>query len=205
MAELDKTATDLIPAWLLSFESKSQNTSRLTLPDLKIILSIPEDWPKQPEVLPSPIQSEAIFRGNNMAEFLVIAFMPNAIPGHDMRQWLDLSLAMTGFPDIHIAQAMENPPRLLWWPEIVSSPELANKMKADEAHRNSGQALLNGEAVRLFVLMIRKGELAWKIFLSIPSEWEKHEDALKTIFDDYTNAARIYSSIKVGDVIEEAH
>ena len=116
-----------------------------------------------------------------------------------MRQGLGFSLQMTGFPEMRIVEAFENPPRLIWWPEIASSLELAKMMEVDEAHRNTGQALINGEAVRLFVLLLRKDRLAWKIFLSIPSGWDKHEDVLNILFDDYSFAGKIFSSIKIGN------
>lgn len=199
MIETNENIPDLVPAWLLPLHDDGQSTSITHIPDLKIGLSIPEDWPRQPKLLPSRMQSDAIFRGNKDTEFLVISFMPNAVPGHDMRQWLGFSLQMTGFPEMRIVEAFENLPRLIWWPEIVSSLELAKRMEVDEAHRNTGQALINGEAVRLFVLLLRKDRLAWKIFLSIPSGWDKHEDVLNILFDDYSFAGKIFSSIKTGN------
>lgn len=61
----------------------------------------------------------------------------------------------------------------------------------------AGSAVVEKEHVRLFVLLLRKSNLAWKFFLSIKSNWGLETNEVETLYNDHLNASQIFGSIVI--------
>lgn len=103
------------PLWLYTPEQSPGPATVVTKKELRYKLNLFADWAAAPEVLPSPMQVEHVYRGPASSDWLVVSFMSKAVPGHNMLTWLEKPIRMTGFPSIQIGAKADPVPDLVAW------------------------------------------------------------------------------------------
>jgi len=84
----DTDGTLMSPLWLQASGPSLSAFTIVTRPDLRYTINLFDDWATEPTVVQSPMQTEHVFRGPGAGDWLVVSFMPKAVPGHNMLSWL---------------------------------------------------------------------------------------------------------------------
>lgn len=159
------------PVWLEPVNLDDWPTQRVESSLLHYIVPIRVGWSTTPQVNETPMGVEYIFQGVYPSEWLVVSFMPKADPAANLRNWVDAVTNITGFPIGPMSQASPAPKLLEWQYEGTCAP-LADRLAVDETHLYRGLGMLPGrppELARFYILLARRGALAWKISLSFMS------------------------------------
>jgi hypothetical protein len=154
-----------LQVWLKDHTLQSWPTKAIRGDALRYSLRIPEWWEKKQDRGTSS-QMEHLYHGDRDPEWLIISFQGNVDEYADITRWVEMMMAITNFPVIcHLRPQ----PTLLSWQFMGQIPNLAVKLNVDEAHGYMGVARYEGSPARLgrvYVLLVRKGKLAWNIALS---------------------------------------
>ncbi|HVO83103.1 MAG TPA: hypothetical protein VMU60_01640 [Syntrophobacteria bacterium] len=182
---------ELVPLWLQSDTDGSISRQSFASPELGCAFALPADW--KATASPSRAGPEAIgvFRGENAEDWFVASFMASAVPGHDMTNWVRPVLAITGFPEA----AVQPLPTLLEWGERDVGTAYASRLGLDEIHAFVGLARFASSLGRLYMLLARKGHLAWKLFFSVRSSAGAGRE-LACMRDDDRRAAIVFGSLE---------
>jgi len=180
----------LVPLWLESDAPGVSSGQSFASPELGCAFVLPAYW----NVSASPSRAGpvmiGVFRGENAEDWFVASFMTSAVPGHDMTNWVRPVLALTGFPEL----ALQPLPTLLGWEACEVGAAYASRLGLDEVHTFVGLAKFPSSLSRLYLLLARKGHLAWKLFLSVrTSAGAGHE--LVCMRDDDRRAAIVFGSL----------
>lgn len=162
--------TPLTPLWLHASEPASFPSTIVRRKELRYELPLFADWTATPEVLRSPMQIDDVYRGPVSTDWLVVSFMPKAVPGHDMRRWIELPMAISGFPSMPIAMKAGPGTTLAAWNYEGNSAAYIAKLGVDEMHGFTGLARFGQAVARVHLLMLRKTNLAWMFCLSLHSK-----------------------------------
>jgi hypothetical protein len=162
-----------VPIWLEPIESLGTTledwpTRVIESAALRYRLRVREGWDDTPQVNETPMEMEHIFRGVYPSECLSVSFMDKADPAANLRNWVEAIVSITGFPILPMLQA-SGAPKLLEWQYAGSCAPLAERLGVDETHVYQGVGLLPGrppELARVYILLARRGTLAWKVALS---------------------------------------
>ncbi|MBP0019738.1 MAG: hypothetical protein J7647_19565 [Cyanobacteria bacterium SBLK] len=139
---------------------------------LRYSIPIRQGWNIHPLVNQTPMEIEHIFRGIYDCECLTVAFMSGANPEHELRNWVEAILGMMGFPLLALQQNRTILPQLLEWQYQGNCPIYAERLAVDEVHLYEGLAQfpdIPSELARLYILLARRENLAWKVGLSFLS------------------------------------
>ena len=179
-----------MPLWLESDAAGVSSGQNFASPDLGCAFVLPADW----KVSASPSRAGpvmiGVFRGENAEDWFVASFMTSAVPGHDMTNWVRPVLALTGFPE----PALQPLPTLLGWEACEVGAAYAARRGLDEVHTFIGQAKFPSGLSRLYLLLARKGQLAWKLFLSVRSSAGTGRE-LVCMLDDDRRASIVFGSL----------
>lgn len=171
LGEQIMNAADL-PLWVQPSDLEGWPVENCTSPALHYSIPIRQGWQTRPTVNQTPMEIEHIFRGSNALEQLTVSFMSQANPEHPLRNWLEGMLLLTGFPLLSMQPDGQPPPQLLDWQYQGNCPPYAERLAVDEVHLYQGLAQLpdsSSELARLYILLARRGNFAWKIGLSLLS------------------------------------
>ena len=163
-------------------------------------LPVCEDWSTNPQVTINDSEIEHCFYGKSLAECLMIKFMEQANPNNNICNWVDYSIAITGFPILSIQQRLERPPSLLEWNYEGSYPYLTQKLAVDEVHLYQGLAKIfnpSTSMIRLYVLLARRDTFAWQIALSIYSACFPNTPKELVDSNDHFRAGSIFGNLKL--------
>jgi hypothetical protein len=86
-----------------------------------------------------------------------------------MKRWVDYHMMIGGFPVTHIHGDEARWPKIQTWNYLGEEPVFKSRMQADETHCFMGTATYQRSFVmmgRMYVLLVRRGKIAWKIVLS---------------------------------------
>jgi hypothetical protein len=120
----------------------------------------------------------------------------------DIRRWVTMMMALTGFP---VICDLETRPQLLpgSWQYMGQIPNLAVRLKVDETHGYMGVARFETAPAmlgRVYVPLVRKGKFAWNIALSfrtacLPGTSEEMLDS-----NDHNRAGATLGTLQLGDI-----
>jgi len=184
------------PLWLYTPEQSPGPATVVTKKELRYELNLFADWAAAPEVLPSPMQIEHVYRGPASSDWLVVSFMPKAVPGHNMLNWLETPIRMAGFPSIQIAAKADPVPDLVAWNYEGQSTAYMAKLGVEEMHGFTGLARFDQAVARLYVVMLRKTNLAWMFFFSLHS-LAGNGNELATLREDHRRAGSLFGGLRL--------
>jgi hypothetical protein len=140
-----------------------------------------------------------LFRGSSIADWLVIDFASTAAADQDMHHW-DVIFPMSpcGFPSAQVASALIPRPALVVSGSDPISEEYRLRLRADEVRGFVGFADYGSAGGRIYLLLARRQNLAWKVFLSIARESDLDKE-LAALRDDHRRAALIFGSLTLLD------
>ncbi len=187
-----------LPSWLSPPEKPGFPTSSIGEKTLSCEFNLFEDWQPQPSLQPdSPQLAERTWRGNETTDWLVLSHMTTAVAGHNMANWVEAELAFVGFPSVRISSSFKTPPGLVTWDNEGTSNPLLTRLGADENLLYTGTAVIGQLRARLYVVMVRKANLAWKFFMTFGSGWGLGNDEITLMINDHHKAAHVMSSLQL--------
>lgn len=164
--------TDNVPVWVEPITLEEWPTYVVDSAELRYALPMRQGWNPVPEVDKTPLQVEHVYRGVYATEWLTVAFMEQADPAGNIRNWIDATVSIAGFPIPAMQRASDPPPELLNWQYVGDYPAMSKRLGVDETHLYHGVAKLPGRPpalARIYTLLARRGTLAWKVSLSFES------------------------------------
>lgn len=182
------------PVWLEPIDLEEWPTQTVESATLHYTLPIRVGWSTVPQVNESPVQVEHVFQGVYPSEWLVVSFMDKADPAANLRNWAEAVVNLTGFPITSMSQAAQ-PPKLLEWQYEGACAPLAERLGVDEVHLYRGLGMLPGrppELARFYILLARRGTLAWKIGLSFMSACLPGTDEAVVAENDHVRAGATF-------------
>jgi hypothetical protein len=153
-----------------------------------------------PEVDEMPMQVEHVYRGVYASEWLTVAFMEQADPAGNLRNWIEAVVSMTGFPILAMQQAIDPPPELLEWQYTGAYPTLSERLGVDETFLYHGAAKLPGkppELARIYALLARRGTLAWKVCLAFNSACPPGMPEEMIVSNDHVRAGATFGCLQL--------
>ena len=196
------------PVWLNPPRSETWDTRLHKSTMLRYSIQIPTAYSDNPEIFSTQKETMHMFFGKyRHAEALIVSFMDKAIPGHDMKLWVEGNMALTGFPIVELHREYKNyVPELQQWVYEGCFPDFAASLNLDEVHAYSGYAImpsppeqdLSALGARIYILLARKETLAWKITLTFTTSVFPGMPNHMIYSYDHVRAAAIFSSINLG-------
>ena len=162
-----------IPIWLQPQKLNDWQTKTITNDRLKYQIDIKSTWNDRPQTVSNDLETEHIFVGDNLGELLTISLMTNAVAGHDLSNWVKAFISLVGFPTLHLQQIINPPPQLLQWQELGDFTSLNDRLNVEETSIFAGLAQSNQILIRLYTLLARRENKAWKIILCLPSAFNR--------------------------------
>jgi hypothetical protein len=189
-----------MPRWLESSNPAGWPTQDLRNSTLQYSLRIPPSWATDPTVRGNSLEVEHLFRGKRAAEWLTVAFMEDADPDANIRDWIDGFIDRTGFPALVESRSE---PSLRTWDYLGRLAVVAAKLKVDEAHAYTGLANYSdgGTPVlgRVYILLARRKRYAWKIALSFETACFDGMSDKRVYEQDHIRAGAILGSLRLGN------
>ena len=167
-----KSVSTAKPAWMQPVHLEGWPTQPVTSTALKYSLPICSRWSLSPAQQQTPMEQEHIYTGSLTGELLTVSYMPQVNPEHDLRNWVQAFIQLTGLPSIHLKQVSEPTPQLLEWRAQLVNDELRSHLAVDELHLYQGLAQSSNvpaSYIRLYTLLLRRQTQAWKVHLSFAS------------------------------------
>ncbi|AFZ23564.1 hypothetical protein Cylst_1271 [Cylindrospermum stagnale PCC 7417] len=188
-----------MPVWVQPVELKEWPTQNIENKYLRYSLRIPQNWSKNPITSQNSFEVEHIYRGNSSGEFLLVNFMEQANPVHDLRNWVEAFISLTGLPLVFKQKLIHPPPGLLNWEYQGSCPTLTQRLECDETHLYQGlfQLADKPDLLRLYILLVRRKTLAWKISLSFLSACIPGTSAAMVAEKDHVRAGATYGYLQL--------
>lgn len=97
---------------------------------------------------------------------------------------------------MQIAAKVDPGPTLLAWNYEGSGAAYSGELGVEEAHGFTGLARFGHAVARLYALMLRKTNLAWMFFLSLPSSAGNGKE-LATLRDDHQRAGTVFGGLQL--------
>lgn len=161
-----------LPLWLQRMELEEWPTQLFKSDLLHCSLQVPEWWQAEGEPHQSELETSQLLRGDDFTEFLEFHFMATAEPDAKITNWVDTLIAVTGLPNEAANTDETVSTKLLEWDYLGEFAPLKEKWGVDEAHLYQGLLVYQTdrpELARLYLILSRRGSLAWKIALSYRS------------------------------------
>ena len=188
------------PVWVEAVELEDWPTQPIESSMLRYSLRVPEGWTTTAAVNQLPMEVEHIYRGPSPAEWLIVCAMDQADPESNMKNWVEVVVAMSGFPSLTISTALDPRPELSEWRYEGSSQALARKLDVDEVHLYCGLAKLPGQFARLariYILMARRAGFGWKLILSFESGSTSDMPEAFVAANDHVRAGAIFGYLSL--------
>lgn len=138
--------------------------------------------------------AQGVFRGPNLADWLTVELATNMTEA-DPKRWDEaFPFDESGFPSPTIARACVPRPRLsISTAEPVSSACLG-RLEVDEARAISGLVDFGLQGGRMYLLLLRRRQVGWKVLLSLATEAGSGNE-LRRSRDDQRRAALVFGSL----------
>ena len=188
------------PVWMLPADPEGWPSVAYDSPALRYQIRVPQRWSAEPAVTARGHELQHVFAGGSPATLLSVRFMDNAVPGHNMRLWVETTQLLTGFPVMELTGSGP-PPALLDWRYEGEFIVVADRLGLDEVHCWSGVARLQDASPplrRLYVAACRKDTFAWLITLVLetavlPGMPEKFVET-----NDHVRAGATFGHVRLG-------
>ncbi len=175
---------DALPLWCRTIDPAH------SVEELRCSVRPPRGWDGAADTTPLPGLVQCLWRGPDVRDALVVSFMPAAVPGHRMLTWVEAPMAICGFPEPALQPLLV----LAHWEPDATPVALAARLGTDELHVLRGLARADGTIARLYCLLARRGQHAWKLFLSIASA-AGSGDELAHLRDDDARAGAVFGAL----------
>ncbi|HEY2577573.1 MAG TPA: toll/interleukin-1 receptor domain-containing protein [Streptosporangiaceae bacterium] len=188
------------PVWMLPSEPSGWPTVSYESPALRYQIRVPQRWSADPAVTATSRELQHVFAGSAPASLLSVRFMDKAVPGHDMRLWVETTKLMTGFPVLGVTSDGK-PPELLEWQYEGEYGPLAAKRGLDELHCWSGAARIGNVTTplrRLYIAAFRKQTFGWLIALLIETAVQPGMPEKLVETNDHVRAGATFGHIQLG-------
>lgn len=201
--ETEKTG---IPIWLQPPSGRTWETRIFESPLLRYAIQVPSFYSETPEFVATQMETKHLFYGHfKTVELLAITFMDKSTGG-DMRQWVEATMFLSGFPVLQlVGDAEKERPKLEDWQYLGALPALADRLELDEAHAYSGFAVMPPTeenqfplGARLYILLARRGTFSWKVELVFNSAVFPGMPSDMVYANDHVRAASVFEHIKFG-------
>ncbi|MBK8556835.1 MAG: hypothetical protein IPL65_14150 [Lewinellaceae bacterium] len=195
-----------IPVWLEPPSGQTWETRFFESPLLRYAIRIPGFYSESPEFFATSMETKHIFYGHlRHLELLTMSFMDKSTGG-DMRSWVDVSMAITGFPVLElVGKREEDKPKLQEWQYLGKLAALAKRLELDEAHAYTGFAIMPPAeenqfplGARLYILLARRGTFSWKVELVFNSAVLPGMPPDMLYSNDHVRAASVFEDLKFG-------
>lgn len=197
MPEIDMTPET--PAWVKATSLDHWPVQPIAIAPLQCECAYPQHWHTPPEIYETPFELEYRFAGEDELELLTVSLMPKADPTALLGNWVEAFIQLAGFPLFTLKQAHPTI-QLVEWRDEGNCPQLAQKLQVDDLRLYQGFALLP-EAPRyahLYILLARRGTLAWKVGLSFLSACFPGMPGATITRSDHFRAGAIFASLRFG-------
>ena len=188
------------PAWMMPAEPDNWPTVSYESPALRYRIRVPQRWAAEPNITATSTELQHVFHGSSPATLMSVRFMDKAVPGHNMRLWVEVPQAVTGFPVVELVSGGE-PPRLLDWEYEGEFQVVADRLGLDEVHCWSGVAQLDQVRPplrRVYVAAFRKETFAWLITLVIETAALPGMPQQVIEVNDHVRAGASYGHVQLG-------
>jgi len=189
-------ANENVPLWLSCSSSAVSATKKIADKELRYKINLFTGWKKYGKRVPGSSFPEDVYRGEHPMEWLIISYMDSAIPGHNMANWVEFPLSIVGFPAFQMVE-IDPAPVLKNWQRGTGSSLYLLQSSCDEMLTYTGSAVSGNDKARLFMLLLRKQNFAWKIFLSIHSSRADNQNELLVMREDHMIASQVFGSLKL--------
>jgi len=186
------------PPWMVPAEPEGWPTVGFESPALRYQIRVPRRWSADPAVTATSSELKHVFAGLAPGSQLSVRFMDRAIPGHDMRRWVDTAMMMIGFPVIGVTGDGKQPELLEWQYEGEYGP-LAAKRDLDEIHCWSGVARIENAAIplrRIYISAFRRQTFAWLVSLLFETAVQPGMPEHLVEANDHERAGAIFGHIR---------
>jgi len=168
-------------------------TRDTAIPATFCALSVPDGWSPEPGLDLGATVTQRRFRGPGPADVLVVEVIDRADPTLPLRGWVDATLALTGLP----MTGLPDGAFLVEWGEVgVETVE----GEADELLEFRGLVRWPGppaELSRAYVVLVRCGDRAWNVALSIMSACLPGDPEEIVEAQDHARAAAVLDGLRV--------
>jgi hypothetical protein len=188
------------PAWMMPAEPDGWPTVIYESPALRYQIRVPRRWSAEPAVSATAQEFHHVFPGSAAASLLSVRFMEKAVPGHDMRLWVEATQAITGFPVLELAGG-DQPPKLLEWGYEGEFRAVAARLGLDEVHCWSGVAQVEHVSPslrRLYTAACRKNTFAWLITLVFETAVPPGMPQQLVETNDHVRAGATFGHLRLG-------
>lgn len=183
----------------------------VTDPETRSTVGVPLHW-TAPVSARVGAQCTSGFRGAVSGEGLAITLLVGAVASNDITGWLTAPMAVTGGVD----------PQLLTWPgtctvlewSAVPADGVADRLEADTAVAYTGLVtfIAGGdtaapahepavdawsELIRIYALLVRRGEHAWKIGLALSSAMLPGSSSAEIDDNDHVRAQAVFGPLQL--------
>jgi hypothetical protein len=187
------------PAWTKPADLEYWPTQVVKSATLRYALPLREGWDSTPQANVTSAEMEHIFRGMYASECLIVSFIDEADPAANLRNWVEVTVSITGFPILPMLQT-DDVPKLLEWQYEGTCPPLTERLRVEETHLYQGMAKLPGrppELARFYILLARRGTSAWKIILSFMSACPPDTPEEIIVSNDHVRAGATFGYLRV--------
>ncbi len=196
-ARPDESSSAHTPLWLRLPAAQRFPVQAVKNDGLGYVVPVFDGWQTVPAVESAPTQEEHIYRGSLATQWLILSHMRNAVPGHDMNNWVNVFVTLLGFPAAQVAAQVRPEPALITWRYQGSVEPYRTALQVDEMHAYVGSAKVRDDSARLYLVMMRRGHLAWKLFLSVDSNWGAGMDELLVMREDHSRAGEVFGGLQL--------
>jgi hypothetical protein len=197
---------DELPVWAKDCTLETWPTKPIQSAALHYSMRIPQWWSTIKKVRGTTFELEHLYRGASTcdAEWLIICFIEDPVHYGGMMgmcKGVSAMRALTGFP---VLCDLENRPNMVEdsFQPLGSVPSLAARLEAEEVTAFTCLGSYNApkEMIgRTYILLIRKGQLAWRISLSFLSECPQGVPERLLASKDHARAGAMLGTLRVGD------
>lgn len=187
------------PIWMQPVTLEAWPTEVVTSSSLKYRLPVCRHWSLSPQLNETPVEQEHIYTGPQPGELLTVSYMSQAKADHDLSNWVNAFIQLTGLPSLHLMQISVPSPRLVEWRSQPNSPELQTQLAVDELQLYQGIAQLPHTYLRLYTLLLRRQAEAWKVHLSLISACAPDAPEELVERNDHARASKSLGSLMLLD------
>lgn len=170
---------------------------------LRYRLAVPEGWNAAP-LEAGPNEAGQLFRGDHSGERLAVAFMREADPAAALPNRVEADLRLRGYPVAELIPDSDptpnSGPTMLEWKLEEGGPALRERFGVDELWLGSGLSKFRLDRemnlARLYVVLARRGDLAWRMGLSFLSASMPGSPEEMVIENDHVRAGAIFGPLR---------
>ncbi len=195
-----KLETRFVPEWFSLQNDPNWPVIPVSSNLLRYTANIRKGWASSPTVESTGIETIHMYRGPNITNNFIVSVWDNSPTNGRMCDWVDGAFALINSPDPFLFAGGKDKPGFMEWNYLGSFSEISNQLKVDEAHVYEGVARIVDKyplLSRIYLLLARKGNFAWKVILSIESACIPGMPYQTIYTNDHIRACATFGSLKL--------